>query len=62
MKPDNLDRSAKREAFGRRRGDQLTDSVNSGDARTQVAMRVIWFILGAACAVLACVLFTILLK
>jgi hypothetical protein len=62
MKPDNLDGFAKPEAFGRQRGDQLVESVNSGDARTQFAMRVIWFILGAACVALAGVLFTILLK
>ena len=46
--------------MGRRRGNQSLESV--GDVRTQFAMRVIWRILGAACAALAGVLFTILLK
>jgi hypothetical protein len=62
MKPDNLDGFSKREGLARRRADQLLASENSRDARTKFAMRVIWFILAAACAALACVLFTILLK
>jgi len=53
---------ALRSKMGRRQSDQLLESVNSENARTQFAMRLIWFILGAACAALACVLFTILLK
>ena len=60
MRDGALDGFAQREAFGRRRGNQSLESV--GDVRTQFAMRVIWCILGAACAALAGVLFTILLK
>ena len=62
MKPDNRDEFRKRAAFERQQTDQLGQSDHSENARTEFAMRVIWFILAAACAALACVLFRILLK
>jgi hypothetical protein len=62
MKRDNVDRSGKRKTFVLRLRDQTVDSVNGGDARNQFAMRVIWLILGAACAALGWVLLTILLR
>ncbi|MBV8379123.1 MAG: hypothetical protein JO279_19180 [Verrucomicrobia bacterium] len=62
IKPDNPDGFRKRAAFERRPADQLREIDHSGGARTELAMGVIWFILAAACAALACVLFTILLK
>jgi hypothetical protein len=52
----------KRKAFARRQRDQLVDSVKAGDDRNQFAMRVMWLILGTACAALAWVLITILVR
>ena len=57
--PDGFD---KRKAFTHRRRNQLTDSVKAGEARNQLAMRLIWVILGTACAALGWILLTILLK
>jgi hypothetical protein len=57
-----VDGSEKREAFARRHRDHLMNSVKTGDARNQFAMRVIWLIMGAACAALGWVLLTILLR
>jgi hypothetical protein len=62
MKRNNVDGFDKRRKFADRQCDQLKDSVKAADARNQFAMRVIWLILGAACAVLGWVLLTILLK
>jgi hypothetical protein len=55
------------QAFVLRLRDQTINSVNGGDARNQLAMRVyrkkvIWLILGAACAALGWVLLTILVR
>jgi len=52
MKRNNVDGSEKRKAFVLRLRAQTIDSVNGGDARNQLAMRVIWLILGAACVAL----------
>jgi hypothetical protein len=54
-------------AFVLRLRDQTIASVNGGDARNQLAMRVyrkkvIWFILGATCVALGWVLLTILMR
>jgi hypothetical protein len=62
MKRNNMGGFDKRKAFARRQRDQLIDSVKAGDARNHFAMRVIWLVLGAACATLGWVLITILLK
>jgi hypothetical protein len=62
MKRNNLEGSDKRRKFAGHQRDQLIDDINASDARNQFAMRVIWLILGAACAVLGWVLLTILLK
>ena len=56
MKPD------KRLAFAFWQRDQHIETVKADDARCQFAMRVIWILLGIACAVLGCVLLTILLR
>ena len=62
MKRNNVDGFEKRKAFVLRLRAQTIDSINGGDARNQLAMRVIWLILGAACVALGWVLFTILLR
>ena len=62
MKRNNLDGLDKRKAFARRRRDQLIASVEAGEARNQFAMRVIWLVLGTACAALGWVLLTILVR
>jgi hypothetical protein len=62
MKRHNADGFDKRKAFARRQRDQLIDSVKAGDAKNQFAMRVMWLILGTACAALAWVLITILVR
>jgi hypothetical protein len=62
MKRNNMGGFDKRKVVARRQRDQLIDSVKAGDARNHFAMRVIWLVLGAACATLGWVLITILLK
>jgi hypothetical protein len=62
MKRKNVGGFDQRRAFARRQRDQLIDSVKAGDARNQFTMRVIWLILGTACAALGWVLITILLR
>jgi hypothetical protein len=62
MKRNNVYGSDKPRAFECRQRDQLIDSFKAGDARNQFGMRVIWLILGAACAALGWVLLTILLR
>jgi hypothetical protein len=62
MRRNNLEGSDKRRKLAGQQRDQLMDDIKASDARNQFAMRVIWFILGAACAVLGWVLLTILLK
>ena len=62
MKRNNEDGFDKRKAFARRQRGKLIASVKAGDARNQFAMRVIWLILGIACAALGWVLLTILLR
>jgi hypothetical protein len=43
-------------------GNPIKDGVKANDATKQFAMRMIWLILGVACATLGFVLFTILLR
>jgi hypothetical protein len=62
MKRKNVGGFDKRKAFARQQHGQLIDSVKAGDARNQFALRVIWLILGTACAALGWVLITILLR
>ena len=62
MKRNNMDGYDKRSAFARRQRDRLIDGVKAGDPTNQFAMRMIWFILGLACAALGFVLFTILVR
>jgi len=62
MKRNNVDGFDKRKAFARQQRDKLMASVKAGDARNQFAMRVIWLILGTACAALGWVLLTILVR
>jgi hypothetical protein len=62
MKRNNLGRFDKGKGLVRRQRVQLIDGVKAGDARNQFAMRVIWLILGGACAALGWVLITILLR
>jgi hypothetical protein len=62
MKRKNVGGFDKQKAFARRQHGQLIDSVKAGDARSQFAMRVVWLILGTACAALGWVLITILLR
>jgi hypothetical protein len=62
MKRNNMDGYDKRKAFARRQRARLIDGVKAGDATKQFAMRMIWLILGVACAALGFVLLTILLR
>jgi hypothetical protein len=62
MKRNNLGRLDKGKGVLRRQRDQLIDGIKAGEARNQFAMRVIWLILGGACAALGWVLITILLR
>jgi hypothetical protein len=62
MKRNSADGSDKRKAFARRQRDQLIDSAKAGDARNQFAMRVMWLILGTACAAFAWVSIMILMR
>jgi hypothetical protein len=62
MKRIDVDGSGKRRALVRRQLEQLVDRVRAGDARNQFSMGVFWVILGVACATLAWILLTILLK
>ena len=62
MKRNNLGRFDKGKGFVHRQRVQLLDGVKAGDARNQYAMRVIWLILGGACAALGWVLITILFR
>jgi hypothetical protein len=61
MKRNKVDGFHKRKAFVRAQREQI-DSVKAGEARNQFAMRIIWVVLGTACAALGWVLLTILLK
>ena len=56
MKPD------KWRAFAFWQRDQHIERVKADDARCEFAMRVIWILLGIACAVLGRVLLTIILR
>jgi hypothetical protein len=62
MKRNDVDGSSKRRALARRQLDQLVHRVKTGDAGIQFSMGLFWVVLGAACAALACMLLTILLK
>jgi hypothetical protein len=62
MKPNEVDESSKRRALTRRELDQLVDRVKAGNAGTEFSMGLFWVILGVACAALAWILLTILLK
>jgi hypothetical protein len=54
--PDNW------KVFARRQRYQLTDRPEADDERFQLGTRVLWLVLGAACAALGCALFMILTK
>jgi hypothetical protein len=62
MKRNDVDGSSKRKALARRQLDQLVDRVKTGDAGIQFSMGLFWVVLGVACAALAWMLLTILLK
>ena len=62
MKLNNADGSDNRRTFARWQRDRLIDGVKAGETKNQFAMRMIWLILGVACAALGFVLFTILLR
>ena len=53
---------SKRKALARRQLDQIVDRVKAEDTNNQFSMGVFWVILGVACATLAWMLLTILLK
>ena len=62
MKLNDLDGYDNRRAFARRQLDRLIDGIKAGDTTNRFAMLVFWLVLGAACAALGFVLFTILLR
>jgi hypothetical protein len=62
MQQSDRDETDKRRAFAFWQRDQHIERVKADDAGRQFAMRVIWLLLGVACAVLGCVLLTILLR
>ena len=62
MKRNNVEGFDKRRKFADQQDDQLIHSVKAAEAKNQFAMRVIWLILGTACAALGWVLLTILLR
>jgi hypothetical protein len=62
MKQNLVDGFSKRRALARRQLDQLVNRVKAGEAGNQFSMGAFWVILGAACAALAWMLLTILLK
>jgi hypothetical protein len=62
MKSNNVNGFDKRKVSAHRQCDQVIESFKAGDAKSQFTMRMIWLILGVACAALGWVLLTILLK
>ena len=62
MKQSDRDETDQRRAFAFWQRDQHIERVKTDDARPQFAMRVIWLLLGVACAVLGRVLLAILLR
>ena len=62
MQQSDRDETDKRQAFAFWQRDQHMERVKADNAGRQFAMRVIWLLLGVACAVLGCVLLAILLR
>ena len=62
MEQTTVGGSGKRKAITRWQRDQLIDGVEADDAIYQLAVRVFWLVLGAACAAVGLVLLTILVR
>jgi hypothetical protein len=62
MKGRGANGSGKRKVVLRSHLSQPMERLKDDDSRYHVGLRIFWVVLGAACAVLAWVLFTILLR
>lgn len=62
MEQTKVDGFGKRNALTQWQRDQLIDGVEAEGARYQLAVRVFWLVLGAACAAVGLVLLTILVR